>query len=1007
MTDGDGGAIYINNFHILCERTTFQECACINQGGGLYIRENLYSYIDEIKAVIDNCTFSGNEALGGGGIYLYGTEKSIFEITKCIFNKNNAKYDGQGPESPGLNYGGGGLNFVARNVLVQNCEFSQNTGIGADISHYLKSYEPKSGVQVLDTTFFFEGNDTNPSSIYLHRANFQTKLSVLFQRCQFSGTITSEVSHFFDCDEDEYGNDKVVLTDVSFCDSNVSQAFQGNYTDYINVDKSTISYECDDTPDLPTIEPTDEFTCVSGKRCDFGQGTINNITTIKIKNSQFNDFYTEGDGGAVYLRNYFVECVHTKFIECKCTEQGGGIFIRNNLYTYSELIAVSIEFSQFKGCQAVGGAGIYVQSSMTTTMFSISSCVFDSNIIIPSATKAIVKDSEIDSTNIGGGGIYLVCPNGFVDSCEFLNNKGIGCDIAVYLPGGVAQKEGIEVKSCMFSFNGNNDNPSSFYLNRGTQFSIKVTLYNCTFAGEITGTVSHFIDCDEYDQSGPQMVLKYVSFCDSDESHAFQGTAKEYIDFDHSIIKYTCGDDFPTENPPIEPTQSSIEEPTQMIPTLPPEPPEEFSCVSGKRCDFGQGTINNITTIKIKSSQFNNFNTEGDGGAVYLRNYHVDCQTSDFFNCRCTEQGGGIFIRNSLYGYTKTVSVSIKECSFIQCQAVGGAGIYAQSSVTTTTFSISSCFFDSNQLLPPPTLPRKPLIKDSETDSTNVGGGGIYLVCPNGEVHSCNFIHNKGIGGDIAVYLPGGVAQTEGIRINSCNFDFHGEDYSPSSFYLLRGIVQSIKVSLENCIFLGEINGKISHYIDCDEFEGNGKMQLKNVSFVNSDISKAFHGNYSDYVDNDNSDFDFPIDPKTHSYTKPQTSSSVITPEHTEIFNSDFYSNNSEINPSGEIEVSVSQNIPDSENPGPDEGNKEDGLSKEATLAIAIVVPLIFVIINLVVIVILVIRKKNRRMMNDNPSNIDLSEKSVSFESQGSSQHSIPENMDVFDDNPFIREMED
>ncbi|OHT12113.1 hypothetical protein TRFO_03743 [Tritrichomonas foetus] len=293
-TDGDGGAIYIKNYYLYCEQTTFNKCSCSAQGGALFIKLDLAAFEDEINCTVVNCTFSSNEALGGGAVFAHGTTGRHFEFDKCVFQDNKSTYEGD-TELPTTIQGGGAIFLNNPNGFIVDCTFIYNTGIGADITLFFGGgLQPKQGIVINNSVFYFNGYDSNPSSFYISKPYGEySPMSVTVHNCIFTGQIKGEKSHYLDCNEDDTNPNKVLLSNVTFCESSEGQAFQGDKSKYID-ENSVISYVCDqyDLPDYPIIDPptknedvtsseteylpptetqseSDEpdDACVSGKRC--------------------------------------------------------------------------------------------------------------------------------------------------------------------------------------------------------------------------------------------------------------------------------------------------------------------------------------------------------------------------------------------------------------------------------------------------------------------------------------------------------------------------------------------------------------------------------------------------------------------------------------------------------------------------------------------------------------------------------------------------------------------
>ncbi|UCD83378.1 MAG: right-handed parallel beta-helix repeat-containing protein, partial [Deltaproteobacteria bacterium] len=113
-----GGGIF-NNWYSLPTITncTFISNQVINDGGGVY--NDNYS-----SPLISNCIFTANQASNnGGGLYNWNSSP---EITNCTFSDNQAS-----------NSGGGIYNFYSSSPTITNCIMWDNTApIGPEIALY-------------------------------------------------------------------------------------------------------------------------------------------------------------------------------------------------------------------------------------------------------------------------------------------------------------------------------------------------------------------------------------------------------------------------------------------------------------------------------------------------------------------------------------------------------------------------------------------------------------------------------------------------------------------------------------------------------------------------------------------------------------------------------------------------------------------------------------------------------------------------------------------------------
>jgi hypothetical protein len=115
-TNSDGAGLYNMRaspiiIDTACDGYVVARFGHVNNGGGVL---NYFSNATMIK-----CTFSGNSASFGGGIWNWGPPSPI--LFNCIFSRNEAGNPGDGA--------GGGLQNWGGNPSVINCTFSENTAV--------------------------------------------------------------------------------------------------------------------------------------------------------------------------------------------------------------------------------------------------------------------------------------------------------------------------------------------------------------------------------------------------------------------------------------------------------------------------------------------------------------------------------------------------------------------------------------------------------------------------------------------------------------------------------------------------------------------------------------------------------------------------------------------------------------------------------------------------------------------------------------------------------------
>jgi len=130
-----GGGMYINGSSPTVTRCTFNGNAA-NNGGGIYST-------NPGSPTVTNCLFSNNSALfNGGGVYITGS--SAANVTNCQFDNNDAN----------VLYGGG--MFLGSNCTVMDCTFSGNTAAQRGGGMY-------NGSNSALTNCVFNGNDSSDS----------------------------------------------------------------------------------------------------------------------------------------------------------------------------------------------------------------------------------------------------------------------------------------------------------------------------------------------------------------------------------------------------------------------------------------------------------------------------------------------------------------------------------------------------------------------------------------------------------------------------------------------------------------------------------------------------------------------------------------------------------------------------------------------------------------------------------------------------------------------------
>ena len=424
--DGDCGGGMFNNYYF---SPTIANCTFIGNmadyGGGIYngtlcsptvtncvISRNtakrygggMYNYIDQSNPVLDNCTFSGNRADYGGGIYSKGPNSTL---TNCTFSLNIAK-----------NNGGGVGNDSSGAWQFKNCAFIGNeaeTGGGAyeGSNHSGGAYSEFSGCT-------FSNNATNSNAFGGSGGGVYVSYSgSTFKDCTFnnnkasnsgdpSGIIVGGGGMYIN--NSTYSGTVSTSTDITNC------TFSNN----------TASYSGHSTEDSRSggngggmyAAATDNLTVTS---CDFSSNKAS-CTATNGSNAP------RGAGGGVYCDGsaQFTDCTfsnNTADGNDGMVGGGGGMYNNGSSTVINCTFSKNISTTTASSNYAHGGGGIHSSGSPTVT-----GCTFSDN----EATR-------------GGGMLNRLSNTPKIDSCTFSGNK------ASYSGGGMYNSKSCPtVTNCTF-----------------------------------------------------------------------------------------------------------------------------------------------------------------------------------------------------------------------------------------------------------------------------------------------------------------------------------------------------------------------------------------------------------------------------------------------------------------------------------------------------------------------------------------------------------------------------
>lgn len=272
-------------------------------------------------------------------------------------------------------------------------------------------------------------------------------------------------------------------------------------------------------------------------------------------------------------------------------------------------------------------------------------------------------------------------------------------------------------------------------------------------------------------------------------------------------------------------------------PTPPPVIYEQLSCsytddnkntLFSDRCDYESKTGNKVI-VEIFKTNFSDYKSESDGGAIHIVDGELDCNQIEFNKCQSTNNGAGgaIFVDNSKDHQN---NINLDHLTFTGCRAGYGGAIYFQSDISTNKFTIRSCIFASNEAY------------SEENDDGLFGGSAIFLKTKGTTLIRCKFYNNFGIHGSVKIYNDFSsnllTSERNHIHFSECSF------YSGSIFYANK------KNEIENgsqfieiikCDFKGKLSNG-DYYIDgkMDSKDKKTKFSVKSCTF-DHDVQKLIN----------------------------------------------------------------------------------------------------------------------------------------------------------------------
>lgn len=263
---------------------------------------------------------------------------------------------------------------------------------------------------------------------------------------------------------------------------------------------------------------------------------------------------------------------------------------------------------------------------------------------------------------------------------------------------------------------------------------------------------------------------------------------------------------------------------------------DEFTLIND--CEYVDTDGGNVYIIVI-STNFTDFQKDGDGSCIYLVNCGILANQTCFIDCESTSKtggGGAIFINNTLnIGH----NVTFIDLLFLRCRAYYGGAVFLQSSSEKSINLIHRCRFLNNQAYG----------KKSSNDKYNFlyGGSAMLLMAKRLNFENCSFHYNHGssavkvwnlFDNDVDKLSLLNEKYEHSLSFVGCEFE--KEEKSKSSIFYIDESNGGNKLEITSCNFKGKLKDG-SHYID--GFLREPKNVLVNSCKFENEVKNAMNFN--------------------------------------------------------------------------------------------------------------------------------------------------------------------
>ena len=347
---GYGGGAIFSDMDIYVDGSSFYNNGVVNAGGGA-IRSNrglvsvsnsifynntanpLGGAIRAVKAIVENCTFTSNNATSDGG----AIKADLIHITTSSFINNTAKSRG------------GAINGV--NITIEDCIFTNNSAASDGGAVY-------GPIQKLTGSNFKNNIGFNGGAIAFTSIN-----NTIITNCNFTNNSAHHGGSIY------LDNVNFTISNCNFINSyasNIGGAIHAWWGNHTIKDSSFIN--CISQYGGAIIAMNDNLTLnnlilINNTAFGFGGAIYKRFGNLSINLAEFSNSYAYYDGGAIYLSHVSAIINNTSFKNNRVTYGGGAIHSLISTLSYDDFT-----FSSFNSTSNING---YVETNYINSFLDL------------------------------------------------------------------------------------------------------------------------------------------------------------------------------------------------------------------------------------------------------------------------------------------------------------------------------------------------------------------------------------------------------------------------------------------------------------------------------------------------------------------------------------------------------------------------------------------------------------------------------------------------------------